>query len=656
MAGPHRITRAAVVAALVTVGALVATAPRASAHGVLRSSDPADRAVLDQAPAAVTLSFTEAPEPQLSSVRVSDATGASFGAADAQAVAGDPETLRLPLRPLAQGVYTVSWRIVSRVDGHLTAGTLVFGVQAPVTSDSTRTPDAVAPSPNRGIGAVGGRALLYGGVALLLGAAWTGVALFGDDRRRRLIALAATGWAAAAAGAVALGLAQRAAAGVGTDVFLGTRLGQALLWRGAGLAVAGVGLAMARRRPQAGLALAATGTLGVVVAHVGAGHAAAGSWPGAMVGLQVAHVVAMAAWLGGLAALLVGLGRRVAGNEEAGDDEAGAARRFSRVAAVALGVLVVTGVIRAIDAVGGWSPLVDSDYGRLVLVKSGLLLVLAGLGARNRRRHVPAAGRTLTGLRRVGTTELGVAMAAFVITGLLATSAPPAAAGGPGSEAVLTASDFGTTVKARLTVSPARAGDNRFTLRLADYDTGRPVVADRVTVRFALAAFPGTAPSTLELTATGPGVLAASGTNLSLPGRWNVVVTVERGAGSVELAFDLLTDSPPPPTTSARTPGQPTVVTVGLGGGRSLQVYADPDHAGPTALHLTFFAAGGTEEAVDAAVVTAGGADPATPRRLGPGHFVADVTAPGGRWPVEVAALTATGDYLFAPLDVETSP
>jgi nitrogen fixation protein FixH len=328
-------------------------------------------------------------------------------------------------------------------------------------------------------------------------------------------------------------------------------------------------------------------------------------------------------------------------------------RRYSAVAGVAIGVLAATGVVRAIDAVGGWAPLWDTGYGRLVLVKAGLLVVLAGLGAINRYRNV---GRSLTGLRRVGATELAVASAVFVVTGFLTTSPPPATAKVSAPEVVLTASDFGTTVKARLTVSPAQPGDNRFTLRLADYDSGQPVAADRVTARFALPAYPGASPSSLELAPTTPGTFAASGTNLSLPGRWTVVLVIERGAGSLELTMELTTRTPPPPLSVARAPGQPTITTATLPGGSTLQTYVDPERPGPTELHLTFFTPAGTEEAVASAAVTAGDTDAPTPRRLGPGHFVVDVTAPSGPWPVEVTAVTAAGDYLYTPLDLEISP
>ena len=149
---------AALVALAVVAGLAVGPAPAAWAHAVLRASDPGAGAVVDQSPANITLSFTEAPELRFSSVKVLDGTGRSFGAGELQPVAGDPETLTQPLQTLPKGAYTVSWRIVSRVDGHLTAGSFDFGVQTPVTGDATpaapgrRRPPPTDPWPPSGGG------------------------------------------------------------------------------------------------------------------------------------------------------------------------------------------------------------------------------------------------------------------------------------------------------------------------------------------------------------------------------------------------------------------------------------------------------------------------------------------------------------------------
>lgn len=623
-------------------------APGAEAHGVLSASQPQGRAVLSEPPAVVTLTFTEAPEVGFSSVQVLDRQGGSYGTGRLEAAAGDPQTLRLALRPLDRGVYTVNWRIVSRVDGHLTAGSFAFGVGQAVTDDAIR-PAASVPT-NRSVLGVGGRSLLYAGFAVVFGGAWVGAAGF-RERRRPVVVLMAVGWAVAAAGTLALGEAQRQTTGAALGDFLRAPLGRSVLWRGAGLGIAGLGLvimwrAVARRWP-AGVALVAAGTVATAVAHAHAGHASSAS--GAMVAVQSLHFLAAAGWIGGLAALLVGLGRRP------GTAAVAVARRYGVGAGLALGALVATGVLRAVGEVGSWGLLVETDYGRLVMAKSGLLLGLAALGGLNHYRSAPAAGQSLRGLRRVGVAELAVGATAFAVTGLLATGAPPSRdRPPPPSVVVIDGSDFGTTVKVRLSASPGAAGDNRFSLRLRDYDSDAPVSADRVTARFALPANPGASETSLQFVEGPVGTYSASGTNLAVPGRWRVTLEVQRSGDSVEVPLTLVTDVAEPQVTESRAPGQVTIWDVALAGGRSLQVYTDPERPGPSQFHATFFSDEGKELEIESATVTVvspdGEAVTSTPKRSGPGHFVADLVAPPGRWALEVTAITPGGDSLFVPL------
>src|SRR4029077_8306457 len=107
--------------------------------------------------------------------------------------------------------------------------------------------------------------------------------------------------------------------------------------------------------------------------------------------------------------------------------------------------------------------------------------MLALLGATNRFFNVPAAARTLRGLRRVGSTELAIGVVVLAATGLLANLAPPSAAGNESPPAprpvVAVGSDFGTSVKLSLLVQPGAPGFNDFTAAVTDYDTGAPVAA-----------------------------------------------------------------------------------------------------------------------------------------------------------------------------------
>ena len=120
------------------------------------------------------------------------------------------------------------------------------------------------------------------------------------------------------------------------------------------------------------LALALVGLAGPAAT----GHAA-GSGEPLTVAAILLHAPAAALWVGGLAAMLVVAGQR--------DVLLAALPRFSRLAAVCIGVLAVTGVVGATARIDAFSELA-SPYGALLFAKAGCLLVAGALGGLTRRR------------------------------------------------------------------------------------------------------------------------------------------------------------------------------------------------------------------------------------------------------------------------------
>jgi methionine-rich copper-binding protein CopC len=100
----------------------------AGAHALLDKSEPARRAMLAKPPAAVRLWFNERLEPAFSSLEVVDAAGRPVAAATARVSAQDPKLLELALPPLAPGVYTVRYKVLS-VDGHTVKASFPFTVK-----------------------------------------------------------------------------------------------------------------------------------------------------------------------------------------------------------------------------------------------------------------------------------------------------------------------------------------------------------------------------------------------------------------------------------------------------------------------------------------------------------------------------------------------
>ena len=503
----------------------------------------------------MTLRFTERPDPGLSSVRVLDSRGRVVAGGPAQPVAGRPEELRVPVAGLAAGGYTVSWRIVSAVDGHRTDGVFAFGVGpagAPQLAASqavaeVRTGPALSPT------AVAGRWAWYWGLTLLVGAAATGLLVFGGRLPGRPALLLALALAASAAGLVAMTAAARAEAGVPLADVLASTTGRWLLWRGALLAAAVAATWWLLTRPAGAtpalVALGVAGGGGMLV-HALSGHAAGPSSLRALnLGAQWAHLLAVGVWIGGLAWLLAGLREQARG---------GSARavvlRFSKLAGISLAVVVATGVARTVDELGGWARLADSGFGRALDLKLVLFAGLVALGAFNRYRLVPlfeaeVRRRAVARLRRSVGGELGLAAGVLAAAALLSQLAPGAPDGAarprPAAMPVLAASgaDWATTVKVTLTVTPGAAGPNRFTAVVADFDSGTALPVDRVELSGTPASNPGLGTARLELTEAADGRWLGQGRMLSLAGRWDLTTTIQRPSGGISVPLRL--DVPP---------------------------------------------------------------------------------------------------------------
>jgi copper transport protein len=654
---------------------LVASGPSAGAHALLRESDPAGGASLDRPPRQVVLTFTERPEQGLSSIRVFDTGGRQVGRGDPAPVAGAPLRLALALGDLPDGTYTVSWRVVSKDDGHVTVGSFAFGVgvPAPAATEATRAaPEGASPSPSPL--ATAARLALYGGLMLLVGAAVTGLAVFDRVLPEGARTLLVAGALLAVAGGAARFLAERARIDAPLGTLLASSTGQGLLRLTAGVLATAVAtwlLVAATGRPagpehdpaaegdgglaegDGGLAerdatpadawrLALVGAAAgiTMLLHVLAGHAA-GPSPLRAVNLfvQWLHVLAVGAWVGGLVWLLAGL----RGRER--PERVAAVVRFSRLAAPVLGLVAVTGLSRALHLAGGWQGLLDTSYGRYLDLKVALFGGLVALGALNRYQVVRAlvAGVDRIGdLRRNVRGEVVLAACVLAVTAVLSQLPPgefvvgrAAAKPPPPAGVQVEGSDFATSVRLALTVSPGRAGPNSFAAKVTDYDSGEDWPATRVVLRFTSRDRPDIGGATLDLAKAGDGLWRGQGSELSIEGQWVVVGLVEGSGPAVTVPLELETRPAAQRVQVSEVPGQPTLYTITLAAGGTLQTYLDPGRPGPNTVHFTFFDPAGDEQPTTKArarmTKPSSVPEPLTLLRLGPGHFAANVDLEPGR-------------------------
>ncbi|MEV0781773.1 copper resistance protein CopC [Streptomyces sp. NPDC050423] len=407
------LAAAGLLAALVGVvfGLLLAVAGPASAHAALTGSDPQDGAVVDTAPKQVTLTFSEQVAVGEGSIRVLDPNGkrADTEAAPLDLHSGSTVKYGVALHTgLPDGTYTVAWQAVS-ADSHPVSGAFTFSIGAP-SETSVALPDNEA-----GGGLVGAlygiaRYAAYAGFIVLAGGAAFVLACWQRGAGARpLQRLVVRGWMTITAATLAMLLLRNPYTGSGklADAFdldglkavLDTKPGAALVSRllllgASALFVAVLFGAYAKREDERekkdltfGLAIGgAVIAAGIAGTWALAEHASTGIQPGIAMPVDVLHLLAVATWLGGLAALLVALYRTP-------DVTADAVRRFSRIAFGSVLVVAATGIYQSWRQLGSWSALTDTGYGQLLLVKVGFVAVLVGVASFSRRW----TGRLATG-------------------------------------------------------------------------------------------------------------------------------------------------------------------------------------------------------------------------------------------------------------------
>ncbi|MGX1131747.1 copper transport protein [Streptomyces glaucescens] len=400
--------RSLVLLLLAVVGTLLAGAAPASAHAALTGSDPQQGAVVDKAPAQVSLTFSETVSLSDDALRVLDPKGGRVDTGEPTGTGG--ATYSVKLKPgLPDGTYTVSYQVVS-ADSHPVAGAFTFSVGAP--SETTVT---VSGETSDG-GVVGllydlGRYASYAGFIVLVGGAAFVLGCWPRGAGVRAVQrLVVSGWLTLTAATLGLLLLRGSYTTSGRfgDVFdldllgqvLQTKTGAALVSRLLLLAAAALFIsvlfgAFARRvegedeqdeketRDLAfGLAVGgAVVAAGLAASWAMAEHASTGIQPGIAMPVDVAHLLAVAAWLGGLGALLVALYRAPV------ETPLGTTvvRRFSQVAFGSVLALVATGIYQSWRQVGSWSALTGTRYGQLLCVKVGLVLLLLGVAWISRR-------------------------------------------------------------------------------------------------------------------------------------------------------------------------------------------------------------------------------------------------------------------------------
>ncbi|MFG2129403.1 copper resistance CopC/CopD family protein [Streptomyces sp. NPDC048751] len=437
--------------ALTALAVVLLTAPAASAHTELESSSPKAGSRLTRTPTTVRLVFSEPVD--LADVHV---TADDRQLPVARAVHGDSKgnvvEVAVP-KAAVQSRLTLSWHVLDMEDGHATSGTLSFPLaakgkakaQAAGAADSDDVPAAAQESEAVRTAWVATRWAGYLALALYVG----GIAFLAllwpqgsqDRRTRRLLTLSWT--AGLAASLLAPGL-QGAYGTMGTfdDVLrpstytdlLNTEVGvvaacRVLLWVLAAVVLAALlqGGERAARSPGWRVGALAVG-LGLLRTTGMTGHNAEGTHPGWGEVADLVHLLGVSLWLGGLMLLLLGvLPRRRP--EELSATVSG----YAVLAGVSVAAIVLAGAVLTWQVVGSFDALVDTGYGRLLLLKLAVLAAVLLIARRSRgwvrtRLDIAVLLRgdraTVRPFVYSVAAETGLVLVVLAATSLLVTSAP----------------------------------------------------------------------------------------------------------------------------------------------------------------------------------------------------------------------------------------
>ena len=461
---------------LLAAGVLVLLPGAALAHPVLRRSFPAKADTVSAGPAEIRLVFSKPIELRFAKVELVGPAG-TLGFLTGLAIVPDSlGTVTAPVgRVLSPGGYTVRWQVAGD-DGHVVRGEFGFTVLGSqgggeaggevVTPGADPVHEVQHPS-SRPVSAgfdassplfIALRWVMYLGLLGIIGAVvFQGVVLRlvrrrGGEPSRRLAddiqpRVASLGLAATAIFLVSVPgrlFAQSVAMhGIGESLAPSLLYGMVAhtMWGWSWLAQLALGAwtyVGFRRvtRGQGGWGFARAGALLLAFTPAFAGHAiAAERWIPFAVLADGIHVVGASGWLGTLAVLLlVGLAGALRLTEpDRGPVAADLVNAFSPVALAFAGAAAATGAFSALVHIGRVIDLWETSYGQVLLLKLGVLSVVAGTGAYNWRKVRPTMGNEMAA-RRIGrsaTVELLVAVVVLMVTAVLVALPTPLAARGP---------------------------------------------------------------------------------------------------------------------------------------------------------------------------------------------------------------------------------
>jgi copper transport protein len=565
---------------IIAVAALLMTgAHHAFAHPFFIDSEPKPLARVSATPQTVTVIFSEPIEINYSRIAVLGPDGARVDRNDASHANGDTTTLQVSMQPnLPEGVYTVTTRVLSAVDGHVVDNAYTFGIGVAPTG-SPGGPD-VSQSDVLSLEESASRFPGMVGQTIVVGAAFASLWLWRPLQRvpwlataiatrrleidKKMLHLIIIGTGLILASNAAMISVQAYEIGASIPDAVATTFGGVWMTRMIESSILMIiAVFVQRKMAREGtipskaemIAILVMG-LAVLVTSSLMSHGAATGQIVAIL-LDFFHNVAASIWIGGIVLMgFVIVPRLLALSDERARPAAISILipRFSTVVVIVLGLAVITGPLLLFLIEDNLSLTLASTYGRVLMVKLALAGVMVGMGAYSQmvvqKKAVAAmiGGQSIshTGVGRFARTlkgEASVGIVLLLMVSLMANGTLPAgefprfASQDPQAAFADRPQDrgyvqilFTPAGRIDLAVQPFAVGQNTFTLSFLELDGTPASGIESASVRMTNIER-GIGPITVETTKKSEGIYTADA-SFGIAGTWSVVVEAVRPAST----------------------------------------------------------------------------------------------------------------------------
>jgi copper transport protein len=590
-----RSWRFALIAIGIVFALLAPSLPNSFAHPVYVKSTPQAFQKVNSPPSEVNVFFTEPIELKYSKISIVDSSGNKVDKGDPHNSEGDTASIGISLQPnLPDGIYTVSTRVLSAVDGHVVDNAFTFGVGVsagppqPGNQNLLSLPEAASRYP----GMVGQIMIVGGAFATLwLWKPIGRVPWLSDAIAQKKIAIdkamirfVIIGVILVLAAGAAMIVVQANSIGGSIPDAVATSFGNVWITR---MLQASILLAIVfsvyRKVARKNVSPARSEMLAILILGFAIlvtssliAHAAATKQLGAIT-LDFFHDVAAAIWIGGLMVLGFVIAPKIL---EVADEKTKATAisllipRFSIIVVTILGITAITGPLLLYSIESDLSLTLASTYGQFLIIKLSLAGVMLGMGAYSQfaiqKKAVSVVDSSGGGTSMIQTkrpnlkhfgkflkVEAAVGIGLLLMVSLMANSSVPsgqfptyeeqkqAALGGGQivSAQPTVKTDFAETAyvnggQVRLAVSPFDVGQNNFKISFIGKDGKQVSGVDSASMRMTQTD-KGVGPITVDTKKQSDGVFASDAA-FGVAGTWNVAIEGVRSQGSNMIAtFDV---------------------------------------------------------------------------------------------------------------------